>query len=68
MPLILILAVVIIAVMYYRFRTNRLGRDCRWRQDRARGKYVCAFCGAQIDWRGGDPPNVCLRGDQEADR
>jgi len=52
--------VVALVVMYYRFRTSRLTRDCRWRENRVEGRYVCAYCGATMPMENG-PPNVCLR-------
>ncbi|PHQ93977.1 MAG: hypothetical protein COB40_13215 [Marinosulfonomonas sp.] len=64
MPLFIPLIIVVIALMFYRFKTSRLTRDCRWRQDRARGLYVCAFCGAEIACENDKAPNICLRDKQ----
>ncbi len=60
MPLVLILAVVALALMYYRYRTSGLTRDCRWRRLRD-GEYECAFCGARTRVAAGQVPNICLR-------
>ncbi|MCB1364354.1 MAG: hypothetical protein KDK02_09540 [Rhodobacteraceae bacterium] len=60
MPVLLIvLALGVFAYLYWRHRSTTLTRDCRWRQDRRRGIWRCAFCGAQKP--GTQAPRVCLR-------
>ncbi len=61
MPLAIFLLIAVLAVMFYRHRTTSLTRDCRWRQDRARGCYACAFCGAEVTAENDKAPNICLR-------
>ncbi|WP_082637183.1 hypothetical protein [Ruegeria atlantica] len=58
--LLLILAGGVFAYFLWRSRTSSLSRDCRWRQHRKEGVWVCAFCGAQQ--QGGDAPTQCLKG------
>ena len=61
MPLVLIIAVIALALMYYRYRTSGLTRDCRWRRVNADGLYECAFCGATTVMATGKAPDICLR-------
>ena len=60
MPLLLLLlALAVLAYFIIRARTTTLTRDCRWRQDRARDCWRCAFCGAET--KGDASPRDCLR-------
>ena len=60
MPVLLLFLVLgVLAFLWYRRATTTLTRDCRWRQDKARKIWRCAFCGAQKD--GEDEPKDCLR-------
>lgn len=45
--LLLILLVATLVYLWWRRRTTTLTRNCRWRQDRARGDWTCAYCGAR---------------------
>ncbi len=61
MPLLLlVLAVGVVGFLWYRRATTTLTRDCRWRQDRARGQWRCAYCGARRE--SAKEPVDCLRG------
>lgn len=60
MPLVLIILVVALIVMFYRFKTTSLTRNCRWRQDRAQGAWRCSYCGAEQPDTG-KPPTICAR-------
>lgn len=60
MPLVLIILVVALIVMFYRFKTTSLTRNCRWRQDRAQGVWRCSYCGADLPDQG-KPPTLCAR-------
>lgn len=57
--LLLILLVGVLAYLGWRRTTTTLTRDCRWRADRAKGHWRCAFCGAETESDG--PPRHCLR-------
>jgi len=60
MPLLLILlALGVLGFLWYVRATTTLTRDCRWRQDKARGVWRCAFCGAETE--GENQPKDCLR-------
>ena len=60
MPVLLILlALGVLGYLYWRRATTTLTRDCRWRQDKARDGWRCAFCGAEKP--GSDEPKDCLR-------
>lgn len=60
MPVFLLLLLIgVVAYLWWRHRTTTLTRDCRWRQDRARGIWHCAYCGAEK--AGADAPRDCLR-------
>jgi DNA-directed RNA polymerase subunit RPC12/RpoP len=61
MPLVLIIAVVAFALMYYRYRTSGLSRNCRWRRINDRNEYECAYCGAKTFAKPGKTPDICLR-------
>jgi len=63
MPLVLIIAVIAFALMFYRYRTSGLTRNCRWRRVNADGLYECAFCGATTTTTTGRAPDVCRRKD-----
>ncbi|MEM0948796.1 MAG: hypothetical protein AAGK37_15455 [Pseudomonadota bacterium] len=58
MPIILLIAITVMAYLWWRWRFTSLTRDCRWREDRRNGAWRSAFCGAEI---GKGPPRVCLR-------
>lgn len=55
--LLLLLALGVIAYLYWRRRTTSLTRNCRWRFSRARGGWQCAYCGGAAP--GADPPRHC---------
>ncbi|MCZ0811516.1 MAG: hypothetical protein ACQEVT_03490 [Pseudomonadota bacterium] len=56
---LLILLVGVVIYFLWRHQTTTLTRNCRWRQDRSRGVWRCAYCGAET---GGDTaPRDCLR-------
>lgn len=60
MPLLLIFLLVgVLAYLYWRRRTTTLTRNCRWRQDRARGLWRCAYCGAELQQQ--DAPRDCMQ-------
>ncbi|KCV81606.1 hypothetical protein ATO10_11857 [Actibacterium atlanticum] len=59
MPLVLIILIVALIVMFYRFKTTSLTRNCRWREDRAEACWRCAFCGARQE--GAAVPKRCLQ-------
>ncbi|MFC6687595.1 hypothetical protein [Jhaorihella thermophila] len=60
MPLLLlILFIGVLAYFIWRHNATTLTRNCRWREDRARGVWRCAFCGAETQSR--DAPRDCLR-------
>ncbi len=65
MPLVILLAVIALAVMFWRYRTTGLTRNCRWRENRAAGEWRCAFCGAVTRTADGEPPVVCLQGQEQ---
>lgn len=58
--LIPLFIIVFFAWQYWRWTRTTLTRSCRWREDRGRGDWVCAFCGARTE-SAGHPPRVCLR-------
>ncbi len=60
-PLLLILALGVFAYLWWKWRFTSLTRDCRWRQDRAAGDWVCAACDARTTTENGRAPRVCLR-------
>ncbi|MQY42322.1 hypothetical protein GG681_06685 [Epibacterium sp. SM1969] len=46
MPVILLFLLLgVLAYLYWKRRTSNLTRNCRWRQRKAQGDYVCAYCG-----------------------
>ncbi|TDK42280.1 hypothetical protein [Antarcticimicrobium luteum] len=59
--LLLILLAGVLAYFIWRHRSSSLSRDCRWRQDRARGVWRCAACGGEIPGTGHGPPRLCLK-------
>ncbi len=60
MPLLLLfLALGVLAFLWHARVTTTLTRDCRWRQDKTRDIWRCAFCGAEQ--AGSDEPKDCLR-------
>lgn len=60
MPVFLLLLLLgVLAYLWWRWRMTTLTRDCRWREDRTRRVWRCAFCGAET---GEGPPTRCLRG------
>ena len=61
LPLLLVLAIGTFGYLWWRWRTTTLTRECRWREDRGRGVWRCAFCGAEA---GEGPPRVCLKDQQ----
>ncbi|MDU8944588.1 hypothetical protein [Ovoidimarina sediminis] len=58
MPILLLLLVGVLAYLWWRWRRTTLTRACRWREDRRRGIWRCAFCGAEV---AEGPPRVCLK-------
>ncbi len=58
MPLLVLIALGVIAYLWWRWRFTTLTRDCSWREHRDNGTWRCAFCGAQTDT---GPPRRCLR-------
>jgi hypothetical protein len=61
LPVVLALLLVgVFGYFWWRRRSTTLTRDCRWRQDRVRGVWRCAFCGAETT--GTRSPRDCLRG------
>ena len=59
--LVLLLLVGVFAYLWFARRGSTLGRECRWRMDRAAGPEVwrCAVCGAEtVSARS---PRHCLR-------
>ena len=66
MPLLLLILLGGVLVWSaWRYRTTTLTRDCRWREDRMRGLWRCAFCGAEAP--GPAMPRDCLRGTMRRD-
>jgi len=60
MPVLLILlALGVLAYLFWHRATTTLTRDCRWRQDKAHTLWRCAFCGAERT--GTEEPRDCLR-------
>ena len=58
MPILLLaLLLGVLAYLYWRRRTTTLTRDCRWRQDRAAGDWVCAASGERAMSQ--DAPTFC---------
>ncbi|WP_271948413.1 hypothetical protein [Ruegeria faecimaris] len=57
---LLLLAAAVFAYFLWRARTSSLTRECRWRQHRKEGQWVCSFCCAQTD--GAESPKQCLKG------
>lgn len=57
--LILLLLLGVAAYFIWRRRTLALTRDCRWRQERSRHHWRCAFCGAISE--GAVEPTTCQR-------
>ena len=48
MPILLLaLLFGVLAYLYWKRATTTLTRNCRWRQDRAAGDWVCRYCGAR---------------------
>ncbi|MTI03077.1 hypothetical protein E1297_44435 [Roseibium sp. RKSG952] len=63
MPLLLLLlAAGVFAYFFWRSRTSSLTRDCRWRQHRKEGSWMCAYCGAVS--HSDTEPTSCLKGQQ----
>lgn len=60
MPLALIILVVVLIVMFIRFKTTDLTRNCRWRQDRVNHIWRCSYCGEVLSDTG-KPPTICPR-------
>lgn len=58
LPLLVLLAGGTLAYLWWRRRTTTLTRNCRWRQDRVRGVWTCAYCGAETVSDG--EPDRCL--------
>ncbi len=46
--LLVILGLGVLAYLTWKCRMTTLTRNCRWRQDRARGDWVCAYCNERI--------------------
>ncbi len=62
MPILLILlAAGTFLYLWWRWRAFGLTRECRWREDRRRGLWRCAACGAET---AEGPPRICLRPQQ----
>lgn len=60
-PLLVLLLIGVLVYGWWRWRFTTLTRDCRWRQDRAAGDWVCAACGARTTTKRGAAPRECLR-------
>lgn len=59
MPVVLLaLLCAVVAYLWWRRHTTTLTRNCRWRQDRTRGLWSCAYCGAETP--GDTAPTRCL--------
>ena len=61
MPILVVILLAVLAYLWWRWRFTTLTRDCRWREDRKKGVWRSAFCGAETE---GGPPRVCLRRQQ----
>lgn len=62
MPILLLLLLLgVLGYLWWRRQTTTLTRNCRWRDDRTRGLWVCAFCGAETPE---GPPRNCLKDQQ----
>ena len=48
-----------LAYMAWKRRMTTLTRNCRWREDRKAGDWVCAYCHQRTS-TSGRPPTVCL--------
>ena len=60
MPVILIVLLVgVVLYLWWQYRTTTLTRDCRWRQNKARGVWHCAYCGAETASE--TAPRDCMR-------
>ncbi len=58
MPILLLtLLLGALAYLWWKRTATTLTRDCRWREDRAAGEWVCAFCDARMASNG--PPKLC---------
>ena len=57
--ILLILLVGVVIYFLWRHQPTTLTRNCRWRQDRGRGVWRCAYCGAETV--GDRAPRDCLR-------
>ena len=58
MPLLLLILLAgVMAYFLWRSRTSSLSRNCRWRQQKAQGRWHCAYCGAVEE--GDAAPRIC---------
>ncbi|MCE8512127.1 hypothetical protein KBY22_05450 [Ruegeria pomeroyi] len=58
--LLLFLALVVFAYFFWRARSTTLTRNCRWRFDRNREIWTCAYCGGQVSGSVDKPPTCCV--------
>ncbi|SER82481.1 hypothetical protein SAMN04490244_103130 [Tranquillimonas rosea] len=61
LPVLIVLAVGAYAWLYWRWSRTTLTRNCRWREDRRNGIWVCDFCGATTETDNNKRPRACLR-------
>ncbi|HCE69913.1 MAG TPA: hypothetical protein DET67_01175 [Ruegeria sp.] len=59
--LLLILALGVFAYFFWRARSTTLSRNCRWRLDRRRGDWACAYCGGRMAGPVDKPPTCCVQ-------
>ena len=63
--LILPLALMLGAILFFRFRRTRAKRECRWKKDTRRRaasvRWQCMACGVDAFTRDGKPPKECKR-------
>ncbi|WP_291730032.1 hypothetical protein [Leisingera sp. F5] len=58
MPLLLLLLLAgVFGYFLWRRSATGLTRNCRWRQQRAKGQWFCSYCGAVAP--GGEAPRFC---------
>lgn len=59
LPVFLALLLGTLGYLWWKYRVSGLTRNCRWREDRSAGDWVCAYCGARAAGAGGKPPRLC---------
>ena len=58
MPLLLLaLLLGVFAYLWWKRTATTLTSNCRWREDRAAGDWVCSYCSARLTSSG--PPKSC---------